>query len=258
MNPSSAQFWRLLLVRIGMLLRAGAARSQLGYLWWLLEPALEAAVFYVVFGIFFASGRPDFVAFLLVGLVPYTWFARSINNSHGSILGSKWALTNFPLHPVFFPLAEVGQDLIKQILPFAVLLLFLIFYGVSPTAYWLFLPIIVLAQFALIVSASCFLASLIPLVEDLKHLIPTVLTMAMFASGIFYDPEILLTAEWRSVYFMNPLASLLAMYRDCLLHGKLPSSDGFFVITVWVAMLSATTALLVSKLRFRYSRLIQE
>lgn len=241
-----------------MLLKAGAARSQLGYLWWLLEPALEASIFYIVFGIFFASGIPNFVAFLLVGLIPWTWFARSISNSHGSIARSQWALTNFPLHPVFFPLAEVGQDLVKQLLPFSILLIFLGVYGVSPTVYWIFLPLVIIAQFALIVGFACLFAAMIPLLEDLKHLIPTFLTMLMFASGIFYDPEVLLTDEWRSAYFLNPVASLLSMYRDCLLYGRMPSADHFLVVSVWVVILSVTTSFLIARLRFKYSRLILE
>ena len=47
-------------------LKADAQRYFLGYLWWILEPLLWVAVFYLVFEVFLGSGRADFLMFLAV------------------------------------------------------------------------------------------------------------------------------------------------------------------------------------------------
>jgi len=39
----------------------------------------------------------------------------------------------------------------------------------------------------------------------------------MFASGIFYDATVVVTDEWREIYYLNPAASLLQIYRDVLM-----------------------------------------
>ena len=55
-----SRFLALLGVKIRLNLRAEAGKNQLSYAWWLLEPLLEASVFFVVFGIFLASGTENF------------------------------------------------------------------------------------------------------------------------------------------------------------------------------------------------------
>lgn len=241
-----------------MSLSAGVKRSQLGYMWWVLEPVLEAAVFYLVFGIFFDSAIPDFVAFLMVGLVPWTWFSRSVQNSCSSILNSKWALTHYTLHPIFFPLAEIAQDALKQALPLLVLLIFLTVYGIPPTLTWFWLPIVLIAQLILIIGIACFVASAVPLLEDLKYLVTTTLMLTMFASGIFYDPHVLLTDHWRETYFMNPVAALLEIYREVLLYASAPSPKLFLIVVTWGILFLAVTFFFVKDSRERFARLVSE
>src|SRR6516225_8139492 len=49
-------------------LRAERSRSYLGLLWWIVEPAMNMGVYYLVFAVIFNMGGPDYVAFLLVVL----------------------------------------------------------------------------------------------------------------------------------------------------------------------------------------------
>ena len=49
-------------------LRAERSRSYLGLVWWVLEPAMMMAVFYIVFAVVLKTNAPDYVPFLLVGL----------------------------------------------------------------------------------------------------------------------------------------------------------------------------------------------
>jgi lipopolysaccharide transport system permease protein len=241
-----------------MSLASSVRRTRLGYLWWVIEPVLEACVFYVVFGIFFGSSVQNFVAYLLVGLVPFTWLSRSISNASSSMLNARWALQNYRLHPVFFPLAEVLQDATKALFSGIILLIFLIFYGIPATTSWFWVPLIVLSQFALVTAVACFVSSVVPLMEDIKNLVPIVLTMTMFASGIFYDPNVLLTDEWRFYYFLNPMASLLNLYRNVLLYDATPSINSLLVVLAWASIFSALAFFLLKKFRNKFSRLIIE
>ena len=57
-------------------LKANAQRYFLGYLWWVLEPLLWVAVFYVVFEVLLKNGRADFLIFLAVGKLTFIWFSK--------------------------------------------------------------------------------------------------------------------------------------------------------------------------------------
>ena len=258
MTSSARHFFALLITKIGLNLRSEAGKHQLSYIWWLLEPLLEAAVFYVVFGIFLAGGTPNFVAFLLTGLIPWTWFSRSVSNAMTSLKGAQWLLSNFKIHPAFFPLVELGQDAVKQLVTFGFLLGFLVFYGIAPTHSWLWLPLVMGLQLALVTGAASLAASLLPLLEDLKFLIATILQALMFASGIFYDARVLVTQEWTAFYFANPIASLLQMYRDVLLYGLPPNLTNVYVVLIWSVGLGLLAWLSLRHYRGRYARLILE
>jgi lipopolysaccharide transport system permease protein len=237
-------------------LRAEAGRSHLGYAWWILEPLLQASVFYVVFGVFLARNIDNFVAFLLVGLIPWTWFNRSIGNSMGSLRASKGYLANFRIHPIFFPLLELGQDAVKQLFTFGFLVAFLLIYGITPTRYWLLLPLLLALQLLLIVPVASFIASIIPLLEDLTYLVHTLLLLGMFAAGIFYDANVVVTEEWRSVYYLNPTACLLQAYRDILLNGRLPELYHITLVLVWAGLFGVLTFISMTRLRRKYALLV--
>ncbi|EED30587.1 hypothetical protein NOR53_501 [gamma proteobacterium NOR5-3] len=72
-----------------MSLKADASRFYLGYLWWVLEPLLYVAVFYVVFEVLLGTRRPDFLVFLMCGKLTFIWFSKSVVHASRSIVASK-------------------------------------------------------------------------------------------------------------------------------------------------------------------------
>ena len=258
MEGNQAHFWALLTTKIKLNLRSEVGKNQLSYAWWLLEPSLEAAVFFVVFGVFLGQGTDSFFAFLLVGLVPWTWFSRSIGNAMMSLSGAGWLLHSFRMHPAFFPLVVVGQDAIKQLITFSFLLVVLLVAGIPVTQYWLLLPMIMMLQFSLTISASCLISSVIPLLQDLKFLVNTGLLATMFASGIFYDAQSLVSRQWLDVFYLNPMASLIQLYRDILLFGLPVNVMHVFIVLAWTSVLGLLSWLSLRHYKDRYARLIEE
>ena len=258
MRASSKHFYSILETKVVFNLQAEAKKSQLAYAWWLLEPLLEAAVFYVIFGIFLAREQDNFVPFLLVGLIPWTWFSRSITNSMTSLTGAQSFMVNFKIAPVFFPLVQLGQDMVKQIVTFSFLLLVLLLTGIKPTILWLGLPIVMLLQVFLVFSVGCFCAAIVPLMKDLTYLISTTLLAIMFASGIFYNPETLVTSEWQLYFYANPVASLIQIYRDVLMWNKIPDLYLFGYVLGWSIVLALLARFALNKYQHSYARIIQE
>lgn len=258
MRTSSIHFLSLLKTKVIFNLQAEARKSQLSYAWWILEPLLEAAVFYVIFGIFLAREQENFVPFLLTGLIPWTWFSRSVGNSMTSLTGAQGFMVNFKIAPIFFPLVQLGQDMVKQIATFSFLLAFLLLTGIKPTLLWLGLPFVMLLQIALVFSVGCFCAAIVPLMRDLTYLISTMLLAIMFASGIFYNPETLVTSEWQLYFYANPVASLIQIYRDILMWNRIPDLFLFGYVLGWSIILALIARFALNKYRHSYARIIQE
>ena len=55
--------------------------SVLGVLWSFLNPLLQICVYWFVFGMIMGSSEPNYVVFLCCGLIPWTFFAATINRN---------------------------------------------------------------------------------------------------------------------------------------------------------------------------------
>ena len=148
MNNYSAfkHYQQLVCVKVAANLQAEASRNYLSYLWWIFEPILQMLVFYLVFGKLLQRGTEDFVPFLLTGLIPWLWFAKSVGNSMGSIVQNKGLMMQVHLPKIILPTIVICQDAVKQAVVMVLLLLFLFFSGVQPTIYWSALPILLLQR----------------------------------------------------------------------------------------------------------------
>lgn len=107
-----------------MALRADASRYFLGYIWWLLEPLLFVAVFYVVFDVILDSRRADFLAFLMCGKLAFIWFSKSVNQAAISITSNKGLIGRINVTKTLFPMAVIQEGLYRQMAVFFLLFAF--------------------------------------------------------------------------------------------------------------------------------------
>ncbi len=82
-------YWDLLFYKALADLRSEARRYYIAYLWWVIEPVLEMLVFYLVFAGLLKRGGPNFVQFLLVGLVVWKWFEITVKHCGFAIINSS-------------------------------------------------------------------------------------------------------------------------------------------------------------------------
>ena len=210
-------------------LRAEAARAYLGFLWWIIEPVLYMAAFYVVFGIIFQRGGPDFVPFLLCGLLVWKWFGSTVVASSNTIMANAALMQQVYLPKYLFPSIVVVINTLKFLLVFSVLLVFLLVYGIRPTEAWLCLPLIILTQFLLVASIAGLVSATVPFVPDFRLFLDNAMMMLLFLSGIFFDIGTL-SDKLQTIIRLNPMAVLIESYRVVLIDGQWP--DGRYMAFV--------------------------
>jgi lipopolysaccharide transport system permease protein len=213
--------------------------------------------FYIVFGLLLDRGTEDFVVFLLCGLIPWLWFAKSVNNAASSILTARGLILQISLPKIFFPAVSVLQDTAKQLIVFTLLILFLLLYGIEMQIAWLAVIPIAIVELVLIMGCAFMAAAVTPFLPDFRFLVSTGIQLLMFASGVFYSIE-LIRPEHRDLFFLNPMASILNSYRTALLYGAWPD----WSVLAWV-FLGSIIVLLITVfmvLRFDgvYPRLVTE
>ncbi len=161
--------------------------SSLGFVWSMLNPAMYMVVFYVVFQVILDSGIPNFVVFLLAGLLPWNFFASSLSGATGSIVqnGSLVNKVYFPRE--ILPLATVGASVVHFLLQGTVLLgvLAAFRYDVALSYMWLVIPAL-LVLLLLAAGIAILFAALNVYARDLQHLLELLLLAWFWTTPIVY------------------------------------------------------------------------
>lgn len=219
-------------------LKADARRFALGYLWWILEPLLYVAVFYLVFFHVLGTRTPDFLMFLTVGKLTFIWFSKSVTQASQAIVNARGLIARADLPKLLFPLAVLHEGLYKQFVVFALLLVFLWLGGIVPTLQWLALLPLILVQYLIITACALLAALLVCWQRDFTPLISLGMVFMLFVSGVFWDVNAVSDPGARElVLVLNPLAFLLDSYREVLLRGGLPDWAHLSGIAVAAALL---------------------
>ncbi len=252
------KFLELVVLKVLLNLKAEAKKSYLSYFWWVLEPIFFVAVMYIVFGVFLARGGEGFVAFLVCGNIPFLWFSKSISNSCNSISQGRGLISQVKINKAFFPIVVIGQDLVKQIIVFAMLLTFLAAIGIQPGSHWFYVILIIVVQITFVISCSLLVAAIIPIFPDFRYLVITGLQLLMFGSGIFYSYEEVLVEEHRSLFLLNPMANIINNFRLVLLQQEPPNFMGLFSIFICCTILTLLLLMFFKKYNSMYSKLVIE
>ena len=214
-------------------LKADAQRYFLGYLWWILEPLLWVAVFYLVFEVLLSSGRADFLVFLAVGKLTFIWFSKSVNQAANSLSSGRGLIGNADSPKWLFPWAVCHEGLYKQAAVFAVLAVILLSRGYDPNMHWLWIAPIAMTQYMLILGCAMVAALLVCVRQDFQMLVQLSTVFLLFMSGIFWDIDSIGNAALReNLLLVNPLAALIDLYRQILMEGGAPSSRQWVVVVV--------------------------
>jgi len=235
-------------------LRAESARSYLGLIWWVLEPAMNMAVYYLVFSLILRSAQADYVPFLLVGLTLWQWFKSCVSHGGYSIWQQLPLIRQVKLPSLVFPSVQILADTVKFVFILALLIAILYCAGYPPNVQYVALLPVLLVELLFAAGAAYCLAALVPLLPDLRFVIEQVLQVMLFVSGIVFSLDAV-PEPMRRWFAWNPIAVLVDAGRGILLHARWPDWLALGRVALISLALYAFGAWLVARLHPRYVKL---
>ena len=202
-------------------LRSESSRAYLGYLWWVLEPALYLMVFYLVFALVLNRGDENYVRVLLIGLVVFKWFDSAVRSSMDVIQQNAGLIDKVYLPKIVFPTVNVVSNGVKFAVVFLLLWLANTALAGTDAISLLFLPVLVAIHFLLVMAGACLVAAITPFVPDLRMVFDKLMTLLFFLSGVFFTADSI-PEPFRAVFLANPLFALIESYRTLLVLQELP------------------------------------
>ncbi|WP_394127402.1 ABC transporter permease [Vibrio hepatarius] len=215
-------------------MKSQANKLALSYLWWIIEPLLFVSLFYVLFEFILHRGGDDYFSFMIVGKIVYLWFSKSVTTASTSLVANKGILSQRAIPKWVFPMSSVQECAYKSLISFSLLCVILVFNGILPTIFWLQLIPLVLLTYIFIVSISLFSSILVSVARDFTNLINMGMLGLMFASGIFWDVNSIQDDSLKTLVLdLNPLASIIYMYREVFLESKFIDLSMFLPVMIY-------------------------
>ncbi len=206
------------------------AGSVLGFAWSLVQPLWQIVLFTFVFSTVLkvspaGTRTGHFAIFLCGGLLPWTALHEGVLRASTAVTDNASLVKKLRFPTEILVLAVVLAALLHQAIAAAVFVAALVFVGEFS---WGGLPLLLLAvplQLALTLGLGLVLAAVHVFFRDTAQLLGMVLNVWFYLTPIVY-PLALVPPRFRSWLELNPLTTLVELYRRAFLGGELTVVPG--------------------------------
>jgi lipopolysaccharide transport system permease protein len=199
-------------------------QTAVGAAWAVLQPFLTMLVFSLFFGKLAhipSEGLP-YPVFYYCGLLPWMYFAASLQNATNTIVENQRVITKVYFPRLVLPLSATLSGLVDFAVSFMMFIALMVYYGIRPTIAIFCLPLFLLLTLLTALGAGLWLSALNAIYRDVRYVLPFLVQFWMFASPVVY-PSSLVPARWRWVYGLNPMAGVIEGFRWSLTGRDCPS-----------------------------------
>ena len=211
----------LLKTNIKKEVRGKYKNSFLGVLWSFLNPLLQIMVYAIIFQLILKNPQENYSIFICCGLIPWTFFASAITRSAFTMVENGNILKKVYFPREILPISIVTSETVNFLISSIIILGFVIFGGLGITKFIVFYPLILLAQYLLLIGISFIVSSISVYVRDLQHLIGVVLQLLFYAAPIVYSQEAI-PANFQWILKFNPMTYIINGYRDIFYYQQTP------------------------------------
>lgn len=214
------------------------SRNRLGSLWLVLQPLLDAFMYFIIFAVILRVDRDieNFTGFIIIGVLMFRSTMRSISQAPNSLHSGKAMIRAFAFPRASLPISGEIRDALQMVYTVAIMLIMLMVIPnhEQPEWTWLLLPVIYAFQFALNLGLALTLARIGFIFPDTTYLMSFAARFLMYGSGVIFpignfvnQPAIMAIIE------ANPIYHLILMYREILMDGIVPSAEHWIILGGW-------------------------
>ena len=199
--------------------RSKYKNSFLGVVWSFFNPLLQIVVYAVIFSLILKNKQEYYTIFLCSGIIPWTFFSIAINKSAYTIIENGNIIKKVYFPREIIPISVVTAETINFLISTIIIIGFVIIGGIGISKYILFYPIILIAQYLIILAISFIVSSICVYFRDLQHFIVIILQLLFYATPIVYSQDSIPSGfQWILKY--NPMTYIINAYRDIFYYKK--------------------------------------
>jgi lipopolysaccharide transport system permease protein len=193
-------------------------QTVLGAAWAIIQPLTTMVIFTIIFGRLAqipSEGFP-YPVFVYSALLPWIFFANAVSTSGNSLVGSMQLVSKVYFPRLIVPLSSIGAGVVDLLVSTVILLLLMLFYGVSWTGHILLAPILVLGVILCALGVGTILAALTVSYRDFRYVIPFMVQIWMYLTPVVYGAGFI-PEPYRWLLFLNPMSGYIGGDRSAFL-----------------------------------------
>lgn len=229
------QYRELLKTNVKKDIRGRYKGSFLGILWSFLNPLLQVVVYWIVFPYLFGRGATgeNYLVYLITGIIPWTFFANSINIGTGSIKANAGIIKKVYFPREIIPLSQVLSGIVNFLISCVIILVFCVGTGEGISIHVVSVFFILFVQSVLTLGIVFILSAFNVYVQDIENIVMFIINMLFYGTPIIYYLTQFSGAQGTILYSLiclNPLTVIINAYRDAFLYHCWPDFIGLLLV----------------------------
>lgn len=192
-------------------LRGKYKGSVLGFLWTYLNPLCQVVIYSAVFSIVFKVQIEKFYLYLIIGMMPWTFFSTAVQGGANCIRAQAEMVKKIYFPREVIPISFATSSFVNMLLSFIITFLAIATasWGFNLTAI-LYLPLVMVIEYFLSLGLLFIVASVTVYFRDLEHIMSVLMMAWIYVTPIMYDVSYI-PEELKGVFFANPMTPIICL-----------------------------------------------
>ncbi|MGV9182610.1 ABC transporter permease [Arcanobacterium canis] len=212
--------------------------TALGTAWLILSPFLNAAVYYVIFGVLlgFSRSRAGFVGYLVVGVTFFQFLTNQFGGATNIITNGRNLIRAFSFPRASLVFSFTLRNLYDFLPTLYATILFIVIVPPHSLPYWTWLLFPLAFAIAIVfgLGLAFFTSTMTTLMPDLKFIWPVFTKFWFYGSGVIWTIEQFKGHhKVAEIMQINPGWQFLELCRELLVYNRLPHAWLWYSFTAW-------------------------
>jgi lipopolysaccharide transport system permease protein len=225
-------------------------QAYLGIAWAILKPVTLMLIFTLVRSfVGIESGEIPYPILVFAALMPWTFFQESASEGVNSVVGNTALIKKIYFPREIFPITSVLTKLVELGISFLVLAGLMLWYGMAPSIYMLWVPFIIAYTILAALTVAFVGAAINVYYRDVGQALPVLLSLLMYLSPVIYPLQLVkdkllvkqAAGEWSdrlyTLYTLNPLAGIIDAFQCVVLRNAPPDVNAMVPGAIMIAIL---------------------
>lgn len=197
-------------------------KSFLGVLWSFLNPLFQLLIYAIVFPFILKNNIENYTVFLIVALMPWTFFNSTVIQSAACIVNNAGIVKKVYFPREILPISTTTSNLINFIITQLIVFAVLIISGIGIGKSIIVFPIIVLIQYILQLGLSFIFSAITVYIRDVEYIINIFMMLMFYLCPIVYEPS-MIPSQILTFFKLNPMFHIINLYRTILYDKQIPN-----------------------------------